>query len=613
MLSEKTSILGKKQQKNVHFAGLFFLICVASYVAAGLVSLFWPPQSTNKIGSIRIPKDAQCARVTRGADYTTVHYPLGTPFRTIEMLLRLDLVDDLMPKVFSKLILESSTVHCNATACSDVTLLRDGPRGNQLTHVNNFEYFSATDAVTRAYDALSLGLGGELTLSRDTTYYLTADQLCFHADAIDDGTTLQITANHHEVEMADLEEFDDTPVARAHSTGTCELDAAKVFPAAASLESSWLHFVSSSERAHEQNTRDRRSVIEVGTDCAKNDTALVRAYGLLEIDCAAAGATCLTDPSIPYRHVADKQIVLSVGQTTSILVLENDVRLEGIPTLNDSSSAITLSVIKLILMILVAAIVWVRSSKSTAEHDRLVTFCMKSTYCAVKDEVKKHHVLEDAFIGFIAIVARIAVATWRFQILSADNQSRAVVSQIIAGGFSLIHWIFRYFVLKRKVETPLTKLGGSTALCDAPAAVFIAFMAPPTLTTNTGRFEPTARLLTSLLLSTVSAQRCIFAAACCGMLFTSAIRDKLDKTDYYDSSYKYYVGFAGVSWFVQSASVAILLADGFATPMAFSTSRSLPGHVNAVKFAIFAIITAAALPPLTRTLDRLQNASLKCE
>ena len=51
----------------------------------------------------------------------------------------------------------------------------------------------------------------------------------------------------------------------------------------------------------------------------------------------------------------------------------------------------------------------------------------------------------------------------------------------------------------------------------------------------------------------------------------------------------------------------------FPADVAFSTSRALPGRVNAVKFAIFAIITATALPPLTRTLDRLQKANLKCD
>ena len=95
------------------------------------------------------------------------------------------------------------------------------------------------------------------------------------------------------------------------------------------------------------------------------------------------------------------------------------------------------------------------------------------------------------------------MAVWRIDTLQHDNQSRAAVFQLVAGGLSLLQWFTRYFILQRQCESPLTKLGGSTAMIDAATAVMLAFSEPPLLVSSLGRFDPTARLLTAMLLTIV--------------------------------------------------------------------------------------------------------------
>ena len=145
--------------------------------------------------------------------------------------------------------------------------------------------------------------------------------------------------------------------------------------------------------------------------------------------------------------------------------------------------------------------------------------------CGTHEPVSETAVMEDALIGFVAVMARMSVSIWRVISLAGDNQLRAPLVQTVASALSLCQWVIRYFVLERQCEAPLTKLGGSTALLDATSAVLLAFAQPPLLVSSAGRFDPTARLLTALLITTMTLQRCLFAAACCGLLWAVPRRD----------------------------------------------------------------------------------------
>jgi magnesium-transporting ATPase (P-type) len=158
-------------------------------------------------------------------------------------------------------------------------------------------------------------------------------------------------------------------------------------------------------------------------------------------------------------------------------------------------------------------------------------------------------------------------------------------------------------VVSRSCEGPLTRLGGSTALIDAPAAIFLAFCEAPMLRTNVGHFAPTARLLVGLLLINVSLIRALFSSACCGATYGTA-----RSSDRFTGAYKHILLASCFVWLMQAASIGVLIADGLMSPMSFSMARSSPGNFKVVAHALFLAATAAAMPQLTKSMLKLEAA-----
>ena len=405
-----------------------------------------------------------------------------------------------------------------------------------------------------------------------------------------------------------------------------------LFPGAAADETRWLGL--SSERVYENspdNVGARRTVVEVGTQCASNHPSYERAYSLYQLDCLSAYVPCDTLPSVPFRRVASDQLRVHLpddGSDLAYVFTAPDGRLETLPRLEEGGAAMWLSLIKLGLMTLAAAVTWIRAGKGTASLDRLFMYCLRMAYCPVLEqqtgnETEYTVVWEDAVVGFAAIAARTAVAIWRTLSLAVDGQIRAPLAQLVAAVLSLVQWVLRYFVLDRHCEAPLTKLGGSTALVDATTAVMLGFAEPPLFVSSVSRFDPTARLLTALLISTMTLHRCLFATSCCGLLWAVATDDVRKParvppinmvrvlpgavgaagTDRFAAEYVPYVLFALVAWLLQTCSVAILLADVFCVPLAHSASRSIAGGWGELAMVIFVATVATGMPQLLRTVQ----------
>ena len=285
-----------------------------------------------------------------------------------------------------------------------------------------------------------------------------------------------------------------------------------------------------------------------------------------------------------------------------------------------------LAFVKLGLMTLAAAVTWMRAGKSTASVDALFIYCLRMAHCPTinAELIDRFIVWEDAVVGLIAIGARFGVAVWRTVTLAVDGQLRAPIVQVIAAVLSLAQWILRYFVLDRKCEALLTKLGGSTAMVDATCAVMLGFAQPPLMVSSMSRFDPTARLLTALLMTTMTLHRCLFAVACCGLLWGVAVDDVRKPIELppalrimpgassgvvglerFSPEYVPYVLFALIAWLLQTASVGILMGDIFCIPLAHSMARSLASGWIEIAVAIFCGTAAAGLPTLMRTIGYL--------
>lgn len=607
-------------------SGLSFIVAVLTYFLSGVISTAAPPQPTTSFGSHVIPSTATCARVSRHTSYTALDLSVGEPSASIHVLLRLDNVvgsNDTALRLFSSRVAESNTVRCNQTVCTDLLLLHtSGPTNGQTKQLVQFEYTNPTTESLNYGTASTLGLGGEFSLKRGFQYWLTATHLCWqpaqplsaaesaaavHARIVDDSIVVDA------FELSKSESLGATPVANAQINGTCPSTQVALFPVQAADETRWLGL--SSERVYEtapEGVDDRRAVVEVGTACAAVLPEYERAYSLYQLDCLSAYTPCDVSPSIPFRRVATDQLRVYVPDDASeeaCLFTDQDPRLESLPQLEASGDTTRwLSLLKLSLMILAAAVVWVRAAKATSSISILVMHCLRAAYCGLlpsSSTFSETAVREDAVIGLMAIVARLGVTIWRMSTtLLLDGQPRVLLVQLVASIVSFVLWLLRYFVLERACETPLTKLGGSTALIDATTAVMMGFAEPPLFVSSVERFDPTARLLTALLIATVTSHRCLFSTTCCGIL--AAVISSEDGTtarQAFDKSFLKYVAVAFVGWLVQTCSVGVLMVDLFCVPLAHSMVRSQASTWAELALALFLGTFACSLPQLLKTLS----------
>lgn len=618
---------------RIFAAATFFALAMLAYLLGGVLFLVFAPPATTQFAQHRIPSDAKCLRADRRADYTLVELGLGSPVTSMSLLFRPDKVVERTvnasnAKIFSARVAESESVACDGTVCSDAALLqRNGPNSQQDRVVIRFEYMTSETAVSEARTAYTLGADGELALEDNYDYFLTATHLCWSetADAVETSSAVRASASTGylltNATLFTTREFRDTPIAQAATMGSCSTSAltdVQLFPVEAGRGNAWLGLQTAT--AYESSldgVQDRRVVVELGTECASTYAVYQRPFSLYQLDCLSSAIPCETDPSVPFRRLADTSLRIQTTTNEAFVWATRDSRLAGLPNLLNPEDAFALSIVKLLLMSLVAAVVWIRASKITSSASRLFVFCLRGAHCHPHDEPEVHEktISEDALVGFLAIVARLGLALWRVDGLTDDRQGRLVWIQVGASLMSLVQWATRYFILERQCESPLTKLGGSTALVDAPTAVMLAFAEPPLLVTGIGRFDPTARLLTGLLLVMTSMTRCLFAAACCGVLWSvasSETRAEAEQTRF-SPAYAPILFVSGISWILQAASIGMILADSFVYPLAYSMARSLHGDWSALPFSLFLALTASSLPQLLKLVERLAEANPKTD
>ena len=90
-------------------------------------------------------------RATRHADFVTVDLAIGTPFRQLTHLLKMDVFNGTSKnmRLFSQQAVESSTVSCNtAGLCSDVLMTQTGPFGDHTASVVELSPLSLSTIVT---------------------------------------------------------------------------------------------------------------------------------------------------------------------------------------------------------------------------------------------------------------------------------------------------------------------------------------------------------------------------------------------------------------------------------------------------------------------------------
>jgi len=599
------------------------MVAVAAHIFSGAYVLLWMPESKGVAGGVLIPDEATCLRVTRHADYSTVDLMVGSPPTQLPALLRLDGVKQTGDssrglRLFAQDAVDSTSVGCSVDGwCSDVLVVTDGRRSGHYARVFEFDYRRGSVEHRMYTTASSIsGVVGEIFMREGYAYWLTSTHFCYSQSSGASASASKVpltfsTTGGLMAKSSDLKSnnvLSKTPAASddAHACSASlnnTVHNVALFPEKALVETSWLSITDNGiYNTEPDSVENRRTMAEIGVACASNLTKYEQHLIMYNLDCAPY-SSCRTESSIPFRRVATTSLFLSMETPGSYWMwVEPDRTLDGLPKLANSTSAFVASILKLLMVTVAAAVVFVRSKKKTASSSWLFNNCMSissNNRPVVSSEESSENLSEDKWIGFVAVASRLTVAALRFPALSNDNQLRVCILELVAGVLSLVHWFNRWYCLGcDSDEPPVSKLGGSTAIVDSTAAVMLAFSESPTLAMSSSKFDSTARMLVSLLVSLIVLTRCAFSASCCGMLW-SVFWAQPCRRDYA----LLLVG-SGLLWCVQSGILAVTVCDLFVTPAAHSMSRAIVGgwiDLYIVRIALFLGIVCAGLPRLMRT------------
>ena len=637
--------------------GLAFAATVLAIVVAGVVTLAASPKDDLDFAGLKSRlvdnSHLNCLRVARRADYAVVFVGLGSPSQYLKLLLRLDQTRndtvDTEPTmvVFSERMHKSDTMRCDPfdpprtyeALCTDVATAFDASRLQRYVKTI-FTY--ANDHVEYSYNnrAALLGLDGSFYLQHGTTYWLTTTHLCFASipDNEDEVSTmtavgegvLPVYVDQDGLLRSDIDSLADfkadLPVVEASQTENCSETGffeagVKLFPAdAASERITWLSL--SDTFLYEYGNpvlRQRREVVEMGKPCAEARTDVAHVNDLYRLDCSIIDPTwCQEEPSVPFRRLATARMRLDLRADGSggTLRIEESRALKRIPFLVSYNEGLWLAFGRLVIMLLTAAVVFVRGSQNASSSRYMFVHVLDTILCRdlrPKNPfhlqwVTEHQLSEiavDASVTAIALLSRILVYAYSVGPLVADQLTHVVVFEAIGIGASAIHFGLRYGVLKWDLahEAPLTKLGGPMSICDVASAVLFSFSETPLLSNDEGRFPAVGRLLIGILTSISVLTRCFFAAPMCALLANTVTNDKVAYKDL--KGYQTVLRLGGALWALQGAVACATLSAVFINPAAYALVRSTIGNVPlVVPYSLLFGLLCAGLPTITKVALR---------
>ena len=535
------------------------------------------------MAGLQLPPGATCVRARRGADYAVALVPVGKPTREVEVLFRPDRVVDVDPFwLLGTANEQSELANCSGSACYDLGLLKSGNEWLQEAKLS-YEYRSAREDASFA--GAWLGLRGEMSMLRGWSYWLTTTRLCWAPTGdVDGGIRAQTSSGYL--------------VGRGEDFGLCN-QSVDVFPVVAGHESFWLALTGSYLReSAESRLEERRRHAEAGP-CGPQNTAYTR-------DCAAA-SSCATSPSVPYRRLlASQNVVIQTAGNNAVLRLEKTSSLHRVPGLMDSSAALWIGILRLLLMGLASAVAYVRKSQDASDSTSMLIRAGKRINDSEKPdlEFKMGVVYVDAAIGLLAVASRLAVVVAMSETLWEDGLAVVVVFECVGVGVSVVHFVLRnaFAFLDVKSELPLAKLGGGMALLDSAVAILVSFSDPPAFGSH-HQFSGLGRLLATLLLAISGIPLGVFAATTCGVLAGGLPCDL--------KNHVRLLWLSAVLWTVQLTTVCVAVAHVFCRVFAFQLFRTYAGEQTSMSLLIFAAVFMVSLPTQNRTVLEIVRAPKK--
>ena len=606
--------------------GYTFLATLATIVVSGFAALANAPTADAPFGDM---EHANCLRLARRADYTVVFVDVGSPLQRLKLLLDVGAVEPAGGEaltIFSPRMHKSNSMQCEDHApprsymqsCEDLVLVRRNGSEHQSVAHTRFTFQNDQAAYAEGNQAYLAGLDGVIRLLEDTTYWITATHFCFAPLA----PPLLAPPRNATLPVAILDgrlittggairDFDASLAFDARCDDELSDAPVSLFPLEATNEMAvWLGLSSTFLYEYGSDVLEkRRRVVEAGANCSRLVPELQHVRDLYDADCGMGLGVCTDEPSLPFRRLATRRLRLDIfGDGTGTLVSEHTDALSTIASLKAYTDALTSAVARLIVLLLTAAVVFVRGSQNATSPRWLLTHVIDTLYCRNKfatDVTPQNVVLEhdrfevvaDALISVFAWVARVVVLHYSIPTLVADSHAAVVGFQIAGIVASIVHLVLRYSLhINLKREAPISKLGGPMSVIDVTSAVLLLFSNSPLLSNDEGRFDAIGRLLISVLTAIAVFTRICFSAAMVSAMAVSAqngVRKGL-------RTHQSFLVLATILWIAQAVATTGSLVLLFVNPAAQQVGRSQTGPTDGIKYAIFTGLLCTALPTFTK-------------
>lgn len=612
-----------------------FLLALTITTLTGVVALAYAPKADVNFAGL---SDATCLRVARQVDYAIVYMDVGSPMQRLKLLLDLEAVVEPGGEsltIFSSRLHKSLTMSCSdldpprpySQKCHDLALVApNGSSSDQLLVHTSFVFYNDQWAYSDAQPAALAGLDGTFKLTRGRTFWVTATHFCFSPLApppppgegfpllnfsVDNGKMVTLQKN--------LVAFDDARwrpdwIFGESCNRTLENVAVRMFPAEAANEARvWLALSGSFLYEYGSGVLEkRREVVEAGENCSALLSSLEHQRDIYQSDCGLGLGACAVVPSVPFRRFSERRLRVDVpadGQGT--IIAEHAEPLQNVE--QPYSEALVSAVVRLLVLLLTAAVVFVRGSQNATSSRWLLINCIDTLRCRkshshaltpqnLLSQYTIADIVTDAAISTVAWAARLAVLIVMASAFLSDGQGAVVRFQSLGIACSFVHFLLRYCLsLDRRVVAPITTLGGPMSVIDVTSAVLMLFSDAPLLGNSDARFSAIGRLLIGLLVSLSVGTRICFSAALVATMAVSATNGSR-KTLY---GYKAALVIATILWMLQSVATFGTLALLFVNPAAVALSRSQTGDTSVIKYAIYFGLLCTSLPTFTKVALRV--------
>jgi len=634
---------------NTCITAVLLLFSAVSFFAVSVVFVLNPLYPSRAVMGLhaREGNGSFCLDTRRMSHYATVQLNMGTPARTYNLMLRLDVATD-SPQVtiHNPAALLSESVQCDDSEdgdqreCTDraiVTSVADGRRRDSLLFTYKYG-----DRVLFDKQAQVLDLDGEIALCRGCSHFLLSREYCVSRRP-EEGLHppgLSVSLDDQGQTSTTVEELRNAGAPWSNGAAAAEAcvmdEQVRFMPASLYTESSSLLFETADvqELAGSDAVKGMREAMEAGSTCAASQDHLAHHAVTYQLRCTGIlddTSQCETSPAFTFHRVAAHRIFVYCSSESCEAIAEADASLESLPDRDDHSAAYAIAFMRLLLMLLAASIVWIRSDDADASVDKLLKRMVVYAIGGHDEEghpvsINKFDVMLDGrmvLLGALACMARFAVILHRRDDFVSDGLSRVQTIEFAASILAIVHWLAHaldYAVVRLNVwdardRSPperkkhdrsvghklveqlacnmwrgdaLATLGGSAAVVDVSCATIIAFTDTP-VRSGSHNFDAVARLLTAVLIALTGICRCWFSIAITGVLWQHD----------HSASGRLTALLGMLFWLLQTAAIASVICYLFVLPLASHITRRLVGDPLWAALSLLAFISTLAGPRIT--------------